>query len=428
MRRIILFFLICSILLAQPALADIYSFDVTEFEQKELEIGFRLDFRPAFSWLEPDSRLFRLTLADDGIRRNQSLFSILAGTTGSYKTGNNSSFIFDGLLTMNRTLGKTRDSQVFNEAWMRFDIDNRLQIGVGKKAFKWGKGYIFNPVNFFGRQKDLNDIDLALAGYTMLTAQHSRTLDGYLSAVTLTTALMPVTKDLNDDFTTARSLNFASQLYMLLGDTDMDFYLMAGSGGNHKFGADFSRNLSSNHEIHAEIAHEIKDRGLEIRTDGRVLDDSRRSTSFLAGTRYLDQREITYILEYIHNGSGFNQTEMQNFFDAADKAIAGTDTAARKRAAQTFTQYINRQFTMRDYLYLKASKPELFGNLYLNGAAFTVYNMADSSCSTSFELNYTGMTDNVITLRLTSNRGNKNSEYGQKLNSDKVELRYQYFF
>mgnify|MGYP000874281552 FL=1 len=101
---------------------------------------------------------------------------------------------------------------------------------------------------------------------------------------------------------------------------------------------------------------------------------------------------------------------------------------AMRQAAQNYTQYINRQFAMRDYLYFKASKPELFGHLYMNGAFFSVVNLADKSHSNTVEISYTGLTNYIFTLRLTTNLGNHNSEYGQKLSSDRIEMRCQYYF
>jgi hypothetical protein len=420
--------LLCLLLPAVLIAADDYSFDVAAFAPKRLEINYRLDLRPGFSYLRAESRQYRLTLAGDNPRRYQTNTTYMAATYGNYKTGGNSTLFFDGLLTVNSFLGQTRDTQVLNEAWLRFDIDSRLHAGVGKKTWKWGKGYAWNPVNFGGRQKDLNDIDLALAGYSMLFAQYSRTLTGYISNTTLTVGLLPVADNLNDDFSEDNSLNLISQYYMLLGDTDLDLYMMAGTAGNHKIGVDFSKNLNSNHEVHAELAWARQQRSKRLAADGNALDNQQSQTSFVAGTRYLDHRDITYILEYLHNGSGLHQSEMQNFYTSADLALNAGNRTDMRRAAQNYTQYVNRQFAMRDYLYFKASKPELFGHLYMNGAFFSVVNLADKSHSNTVELNYTGFTDYIFTVRLTTNMGNRNSEYGQKLSSDRVELRCQYYF
>ena len=162
--------------------------------------------------------------------------------------------------------------------------------------------------------------------------------------------------------------------------------------------------------------------------NGSITAEERGCACFLAGTRYLDRRDITYILEYLHNSAGLNQSDMQNYFDATDLALASSNKAIMRQAAQSYTQYINRQFAMRDYLYFKASKPELFKYLYMNGAFFSVVNLADKSHSNTVEVSYTGLTDYIFTLRFTTNMGNRNSEYGQKLSSDRVELRCQYFF
>jgi hypothetical protein len=420
--------LIVPVVTGSAALADDYSFDVSAFKPKRLETNFRLFLRPGFSFLNSSSRFFKLTRGDDYPRRFQQNHNLLAGINGHYQAGENSKLHFDGLMTLNSFRGNLRDSHVLNEAYYLFDVDSRLQLGIGKKTFKWGKGYAWNPVNFAGRQKDLNDIDLALAGYSLLYSQYSRSMSGYLSNMTLTMAFLPVLHDLNDDFTPEESFNFVSQLYLLLGNTDVDFYFMGGEGGNHRIAADFSRNLSENHEIHAELAFSRESMNHEILPGGKVTEDFSQQTSFLLGTRYLDRREITYIFEYLHNGSGLGQEEMQHFFDSADLALSGQNRQAMKVSAQNYTEYINRQFVMRDYLYFKASKPELFNDLYLNGSMFTLFNIADKSTSTSFELNYTGQTDQIITLRYTTNLGNANSEFGQKLSSDRVELRCHYFF
>lgn len=411
-----------------PVGADDYSFDVGAFTPKRLETSYKLDLRPGFSFLNASSRLYQLSHALNEPRRFQQNHSVLAGINGSYQAGDNSKLHFDGLLTLNRFMGVTRDSHVLNEAYLLFEIDSGLHLGVGKKTFKWGKAYAWNPVNFAGRQKDLNDIDQALSGYSMVYSQYTRTMPGYLSNMTLTLVFLPVLHDLNDNFTRSQSYNFASQLYLLLGDTDVDLYLMAGEGGNHRLGVDFSKNLAENHEIHAEFAVAREHSGYDIFSNGSVNATLVQQNSLIVGTRYLDQREITYIFEYLRNGAGLNQREMQNFYDSTDLAMAMNNRALMRQSAYNYGEYINRQFVMRDYFYLKASKPELFDHLYLNGSAFTIFNIADKSSSTSFELNYTGETDQIITLRYTTNLGNCNSEFGQKLSSDRVELRCQYFF
>ncbi|MEW6709291.1 MAG: hypothetical protein AB1403_05645 [Candidatus Riflebacteria bacterium] len=420
--------LILVFLAAFPALAEDYSFDVESFTPKRLEMDFRLDLRPGFSWFNAASRFYQLAYAEKEPRSFQQNHSVLAGTNGKYRLGSNSGFHFDGLLTISRFAGTTRDSHVLNESYVLFDVSPALQIGAGKRTFKWGKGYAWNPVNFAGRQKDLNDIDLALSGYSMLFSQFTRSGSGYLSNLTLTLAYLPVLHDLNDDFTVCESNNLVAQLYLLLGNTDVDLYMHLGESGNRRFGIDFSRNLAENHEIHAELVGALEQTDIGIRPGGAVVRDSARRNSLIVGTRYLDRNDVTYIFEYLHNGAGLEQEEMHSFYSAADQAVRLQNRPQMRQQAYNFSQFINRQFVMKDYLYFKASKPELFNHLYLNGSLFTLGNLADKSSSTTFEISYTGTTNQIVTLRYTANLGNRNSEFGQKLSSDRVELRCQYFF
>lgn len=432
MQRIVIVFLLLIIpyssIKAAETEYDEYSFDVEEFTPKRFEINYRLDLRPNISYLDASSRSYKLLLESKNKHRYQDNFNLLAGTYGSYKVNNKSKILFDGLLTHGYVLDTLKESQTMNEGYLRYDYNKKLQINFGKKTFKWGKGYSWNPVNFAGRQKDLNDIDLALAGYTTISSQYIRSLSGYLSNITLTTVLLPVTQDFNHDFTENSSINVISQLYLLLGNTDVDFYFMGGSEGKHKVGADFSKNLRSNWEVHGEVANLFKYKGYKVNATSQFIEETTNKTNLLLGTRYLDKNEITYILEYLHNGTGFNDSEMNTFYNFADTAIATSNLASKKIASQNFGLHFNKQFYMKDYFYMKASKPELFNNLYLNGSIMSVYNIADASSLINFEVNFTGKTDQIMTLRFSKNIGSNDSEFGQKNTSDKVEIRCQYFF
>ncbi|MGM0599379.1 MAG: hypothetical protein ACQETH_06135 [Candidatus Rifleibacteriota bacterium] len=422
------------VLLVQPivvcykAQADDYSFDLSSFKPRRLETNYNLDLRPGFSFYNESSRFYKLTNSADKPRRSQQNHSILTEMGGHYLLGDNSKYNFAALSTIKRFAGQTSDNHVLNESYLSFDIDSRLRLGIGKKTFKWGKGYSWNPVNLAGRQKDLNDLELALSGYTMIYSQYNRTMEGPLSNLSLTTALIPVGEDLNHSFARDKGWFFANQLYMLIRNTDVDLYLLTGYAGQNSYGIDFSRNLASNHEIHGEIAVKEEDKQYSINGAGLLTAETRRTTNYLIGTRYLDYREITYILEYLHNGSGFTQDDLQNYYNSADRALLTNNKANMKKSAYYFNQFINKQFGMQDYLYFKVSKPELFDDLYLKGSVFTVYNLHDKSFMSSVELNYTALTDQIFTFRITGNQGNNNSEFGQKVSDAKVEIRYKYFF
>lgn len=71
--------------------------------------------------------------------------------------------------------------------------------------------------------KNPEDPEEALEGSTVASADYIRSFDGPVKTLTLTTALIPVFKCVNAKFGELRRTNFASKLYLLLYDTDIDF-------------------------------------------------------------------------------------------------------------------------------------------------------------------------------------------------------------
>ena len=59
---------------------------------------------------------------------------------------------------------------------------------------------------------------------------------------------------MNEDFAQTNGLNFAGRLYFLLYDTDIDLIWLTGESRTDRFGMDFSRNITTNLEIHGECA------------------------------------------------------------------------------------------------------------------------------------------------------------------------------
>jgi hypothetical protein len=93
-----------------------------------------------------------------------------------------------------------------------------------------------------------------LEGTTVATVDYIHSFAGPLKTLTLTTALIPVYKCVNAKFGELHRTNFASKLYLLLYDTDVDFMVLTGQSRTTRYGFDFSRNLTNNLEIHGEFA------------------------------------------------------------------------------------------------------------------------------------------------------------------------------
>ncbi|MCK5035135.1 MAG: hypothetical protein KAS73_04510, partial [Candidatus Sabulitectum sp.] len=78
--------------------------------------------------------------------------------------------------------------------------------------------------------------------------------------------------------------------------------------------------------------------------------------------------------------------------------------------------------------YTKFSQKEPYDILYLSPGLTTIVNLDDSSFSVSPEVIYTGITNWEMRLRFSYLGGGKSSEYGEKLNRNKLEVRLRYFF
>ena len=83
---------------------------------------------------------------------------------------------------------------------------------------------------------------------------------------------------------------------------------------------------------------------------------------------------------------------------------------------------------MRDYIYLRASRKEPFDILYFTPSATVILNVNDKSFSLSPELLYTGITNLELRLKASFLSGQCLSEYGEKQNDYKAELRARYYF
>jgi len=83
---------------------------------------------------------------------------------------------------------------------------------------------------------------------------------------------------------------------------------------------------------------------------------------------------------------------------------------------------------MRDYLYFRASWNEPFDILYFTPAVFSIINLNDQSLSITPELWYNPITNLQLRLRGAFLLGGNDTEFGEKQNDYKVELRARYYF
>jgi hypothetical protein len=411
--------------------AESYSFDLAEIEKKPYHFGGYLEAKPTLSRFNQDSAVYRFRFADRDLGKTLEEANLKLQLEGSYEKG------IAGLYFKTNTdykiarLDDGESTDLF-EGYLSLKPSTAWKIDAGKKTFKWGKGYAWNPVAFIDRPKDPDDPDVGMEGVFALSGDYTKSFSGPLKTVSFTPVIQPVYDHINTEFGKKDYVNVAGKLYLLLYDTDIDFIVFTGGSRTTRFGADFSRNVTTNWEIHGEIAH-VKDvqANLVDRT-GRVTPVEFDATSYLLGTRYLTERDTTYILEYFHNGTGFTEEQMGSFFGFAHEAdrirqATGNDANLR-RAAQLFEGQYGRPSAMRDYLYLRVSQKEPFDLLYVTPAVTSILNLNDRSYSLSPEISYTGITNLTLRLKAMFITGAKESEYGEKPFDFKLELRAGYYF
>ena len=83
---------------------------------------------------------------------------------------------------------------------------------------------------------------------------------------------------------------------------------------------------------------------------------------------------------------------------------------------------------MRNYLYAQVTQKEPFDILYFSPAITTMVNLDDHSFQVTPELLYTGVKDLELRLRLYALVGSAGTEFGEKANSRRLELRVRYYF
>jgi hypothetical protein len=184
--------------------------------------------------------------------------------------------------------------------------------------------------------------------------------------------------------------------------------------------------------VHGEFAFINNQTKKTIDSQGNISESKFDAKSYLLGVRYLTASDTTFILEYYRNGTGFSHLEMKDYFSFIDKGYDlflsnGNDSLLKKASSVTEGNY-GRPNPMQDYLYLRVTQKEPFDILYFTPAITGIMNLNDKSVSISPELLYTGITNLELRLKGIALVGQNGSEYGEKANDYRVELRVRYYF
>jgi hypothetical protein len=272
---------------------------------------------------------------------------------------------------------------------------------------------------------------LSREGFVIFGGSFTRSFDGSLKTVTFQPLLVPTAEHINEDFGSGDHANPAARLSLLYLDTDIDFQVLGEGARSARFGVDFSRNVTTNLEIHGEWAYFSEVEKPVLDASGNQTRESASARSYLLGLRYLSESEVTTILEYYYNGAGYSEQEMRDYFTfvhaAYDQFVTTGDSTLLARASAVQSSYV-RPNPMRRYVYLRSSWKEPFDILYFTPALTVIANPDDSSYQVTPELLYTGITNLELRLRLFLLRGDPLTDFGEKPNDQRFELRARYFF
>ena len=417
------------------ALADEeYKFDLSEIEKKPYHLGGYVELRPVIFWLDRDASLYKLKFYNRNEGKTIEEYNGKLQLEGSFEKGIARLFVRTNFDLKYSYLGLEHNDpkRMIYEGYLSLKPSPSLTFKFGKHTLLWGKGYAFNPVAFVSRPKDPDDPELALEGFITASADYIKSFSGPLKTFSITPVIFPVYEHINDDFGKINRLNFAAKLYFLFYDTDIDLIGLTGGSKTNRFGIDFSRNITTNVEVHGEFAFVNNQRKRVIDSQGNISESKFDAKSYLLGIRYLTASDTTFIFEYYRNGTGFTHLEMKDYFTFIDKGydlflVAGNDSLLKKAAGITEGNY-GRPNTMKDYLYLRISQKEPFNILYFTPAITGIMNLNDQSVSISPELLYTGITNLELRLKGIALVGQNGSDYGEKPNDYRIELRVRYSF
>jgi len=433
MKRLCLAFIfVFLVTLAAAAQAEEpYTFDPAETEKKPYHIGGYVEFKPILFGPDHDAAFYKLRFYNAEQGNTLMEWNGKVQLEGSYEKG-----IFRLYAKTNTDLKSTyaggSEQSLFYEAYGSMKPSSSLKTDVGKKAMKWGKGYAWSPVAFLDRPKDPDDPELAQEGYIVTSADYIKSFDGPLKTISFTPVLLPAYSHINDESWQTDNMNVAGRLYLLLYDTDIDFVFLARGSKTDRFGVDFSRNITTNFEIHGEFAYIRDNQKNVLDANGNSRQIKNDVQSYLFGVRHLTAFDLTTIVEYYHNGTGYSVDDMKNYYTYINKSYntyrTTGNTAALVNAQKMAESGFSRFSPMEDYLYVRLSQKEPFDILYVTPALTWMMNLNDGSYSLTPELLYTGITNVELRLRTGLIIGTRNMEFGEKQNDYRLEFRMGYYF
>ena len=394
-------------------------------EEKNLEWNGNLDVKYTLFHMHESSALYKLQFPV-----NKPSSSLLAQyrfepyLNAEYKTSD-----LGFHLKTHATYFSEADASVdILEAYGNFSPSFAVSVQAGKRVYNWGKGYAFNPVGFINPVKDPENPELAQAGLLSANVEYVKSFSsGPLQNMSLLFVVTPSSDGTSNRFSELRHTDLALRTSFLLWDTDIDVMAFYSIPKPRRIGMDIARNLSENMEVHAELSYSNNAERFTV-ANNLVASSFSNGITYLLGIRYLHESNTTLIAEYYHNEFGLSASAFDSYNRFLRSGTQDNDPILLQQVAKVSQTYFRGTNLMKDYLYIKLTRPEPFDWLYFTPSVFTIYNVADNSFLLSAMMNYKPVTNIEFILWPTLITGGGNTEYGSKAFRQKVEVWMRVFF
>lgn len=402
-----------------------YDFDIPEEEESKLELNGNLDTKWGLLHTRKSSSFYGVQFYDDSEKDDYlSQYRLDFYLDGNYQYKQVGFF-------MKTFYQYARDESVapsFFELYGSLNFSPRLSMSIGKRRFNWGKGYAFNPVGYVNAEKDPENPDLALAGYTSVYFNYNKSFNShFLQNFSFSTVLLPPESDINKKFASTDKIGIALKLYFLLNNIDIDVMAAYRRDDPFRVGMDFATNVRDNLEIHAELSY-VYDEIKHFIADEVISRHEMDGYSYLLGLRFLNRFNTTLIAEYYHNNNGLSKNEFTSYVNYLQYSVDSNIPELINSAKVNMSAVFQSKTLMQDYFYLRLNQPEPFSWLYTSISLFSIYNLNDNSFLVSAQLGCKPYTNFEFILWPFFFFGKEDTEYGAKPFQKKIEIWMRFYF
>lgn len=211
-----------------------------------------------------------------------------------------------------------------NELSLNFSPKEYIELIVGKRIFRWGTGYAWNPTGVAEPLKNPRDPSDRLETSSGLEMVELCT---YLGSSTLTIVALP-----DSDFTKWDRTEWVAKIYSFVEGFDLALITKIAKEEKNLIGFNFSKVIGNRLELHGEIAGKKGSENLYLETKSNECevppgsgmwmpaiyefsqskkDEHSPYYKFVLGSHYTFLNGINLCIEYYHNDEGYNDSEWQ---------------------------------------------------------------------------------------------------------------------